>query len=129
MVIGEDGELDVVDCEIIGSRKELKRWRLSLTDFHALVAGGTEAIGAYREEKLRQQEIVASAELAADLEVEDDAFIEAATAQPVAAASADTLLPQTAPLPAGRFTKLYDVMMWPWRTCMRLIFALLRKIG
>jgi hypothetical protein len=118
----DDGTVDVVDCELIASRRELKRWRLSLTDFHALLAGGTGAIEAYRQAQRRRDEALAQAAQAAqDLTAAAVAAAPVPTAQP-AAAAAQPGPPRPEPL-------WRRVLAWPYRALKRLVGALLRLIG
>ena len=121
----DDGTVEVVDCEIIASRRELRRWRLSLTDFHALIAGGTGSIEAYRQAQRRRDEALAQAaqraqELAATAVAEAPQLGAAPPAAPTGAA-----LPQAdRPEPLWR-----KVVAWPYRALKRLVGALLRLIG
>lgn len=121
----DDGSVDVVDCEFIASRKDLQRWRLSLTDFHALITGGTEAIEAFREGQ-RQKEAAAAA-----LQ-EEDIGVEAALLADEEALRKSTSLPHKkhhAPKVHDHEATWRAVLAWPGRTLKRLWHWLVRRIG
>jgi len=123
----DNGQMDVVDCELIASRQELKRWRLSLTDFHALLAGGTESIEAYRNGQRRRESALAEAAQRADA-LAAAALLDAKNlpTDPLAPADADAL---PHPEPVHPEPKWWSILAWPYRALKRLAHALLELIG
>lgn len=144
--MGDEGDVDVIDCELIASRKELQRWRLSLTDFHAILTGGTEAIEGYRQEQRRKDaSAIAAQKRALDVEAAlaaeeaQETLQRSRTAQAAPQVSLQTLIAdeqltaaaeQPAAVQASSPEPLWrTILAWPWRALKRLWQALLRAVG